>query len=384
MGSGAPNVIASNVPPGRVRIFVCGDVMTGRGVDQILAEPGSPRLYERWISSAEDYVRLAEHRNGPIPRAVEASYVWGDALDEWRRSTPDVRIVNLETSVTGGGRAAPKGINYRMSPANIGCLTAAGVDCCVLSNNHVIDWGRNGLLETLDTLHGHGFATAGAGRDLREARRPAVLELARGGRVLVAGLCAVSSGVPQDWAAGPARPGVNLVELSASAARELGDELRAVRRPRDLVVASVHWGQNWGYEVSETEQAFAGALVDLAGVDLVHGHSSHHPKAMALHRGRLVLYGCGDFLDDYEGIGGHEAFRGDLVLMCFADLDARDGRMLALEMAPFRIRRFRLERAAADDVDWLADRLDREAARFGGRVSSVGSRLVFSAGERRG
>jgi poly-gamma-glutamate capsule biosynthesis protein CapA/YwtB (metallophosphatase superfamily) len=380
MGADAQNPIPPAVAPYGVRICLCGDVMTGRGVDQILSEPGEPRLYERWISSADDYVRLAERRNGPIPRAVEASYVWGDALAEWRRFAPDVRIINLETAVTCSGQAVPKGVNYRMNPANVGCLAAANLDCCVLSNNHVIDWGRRGLLETLDVLQGHGLATAGAGRNLEEARRPAVLELARGGRVLVVGLAATSCGVPQDWIAGPEQPGVNLVELSVSTARALGEQLRPLRRPGDLVVASVHWGGNWGYEVPEAEQALARALIDLADVDLVHGHSSHHPKAMELHRGKLVLYGCGDFIDDYEGIGGHEGFRSDLALMYVADLDVRDGRMLALQMAPFRIRRFRLERAGARDVDWLRARLDREAARFGGRVVACGDHLAFDSG----
>lgn len=378
MGSGAQMPDASIAPPGCVRVFVCGDVMTGRGVDQIMAEPGEPRLYERWISSAEDYVSLAERCNGPIPRGVDASYVWGGALEEWRSAAPDVRIVNLETSVTLSGRAVAKGINYRMNPANVDCLTAAALDCCVLSNNHVLDWGRSGLLQTLDTLHGRGLATAGAGRNLREAKRPAILDLARGGRVLVVGLCTSSSGVPRDWAAGPARPGVNLVEPCTAAATALGEELRQFRQPGDLVVASIHWGANWGYEVPEPERAFAHALIELAGVDLVHGHSSHHPKAMEAHNGKLVLYGCGDFLDDYEGIGGHEGYRSDLVLMYFADLDARDGRLRALKMAPFRIRRFRLERAGAADIGWLADRLGREAARFGSKVSASGERLAFT------
>jgi poly-gamma-glutamate synthesis protein (capsule biosynthesis protein) len=380
MGAGAQIPANPSGSPGRVRIFVCGDVMTGRGIDQILAHPSEPRLYEASLSSAEDYVRLAEDRNGPVPRAVEADYIWGDALDEWRWSAPDVRIANLETSVTRSGRALPKGINYRMNPANADCLTAAGLDCWVLSNNHVLDWGKEGLLETLDTLHGHGLATAGAGRDLAEARRPAVVQSARGGRVLVVGLGVSSSGIPRDWAAGTARPGVNLVGLTASAARALGEELEPLRRPGDLLVASVHWGGNWGYDIGEAEQAFAHALIELADVDLVHGHSSHHPKAMELHQGKLVLYGCGDFINDYEGIGGYEIYRGDLALMYFADLDLGDGRLLGLEMAPFRIRRFRLERAGGKDVAWLADRLDREAARFGGRVSTSGPRLVFAGG----
>lgn len=68
------------------------------------------------------------------------------------RAAPDFRIINLETSITTSEDWAPKDIHYRMHPANIPCLTVAKVDCCVLANNHVLDWGRSGLVETLETL----------------------------------------------------------------------------------------------------------------------------------------------------------------------------------------------------------------------------------------
>ena len=99
-----------------------------------------------------DYVHLAEAANGPIPRGVDPSYIWGAALDEFDRMRPDARIINLETSITRSEDYARKGINYRMSPENADCLKAAAIDCCVLGNNHVLDWGRRGLLDTLATL----------------------------------------------------------------------------------------------------------------------------------------------------------------------------------------------------------------------------------------
>ena len=100
------------------------------------------------------------------------------------RAAPDARIINLETAITVSDRYRPKGINYRMHPANIGCLTAAGVDCCALANNHVLDWGVAGLEETLATLDVAGIRRAGAGRDLEEGMAPAVLSVPGKGRVL--------------------------------------------------------------------------------------------------------------------------------------------------------------------------------------------------------
>ena len=156
-----------------LRLFLCGDVMLGRGVDQILASPSPPELFEPQVTSAVTYLQLAEEVNGPIPRRVAPDYVWGDALLVLTEQPVAARIVNLETAVTTSDRYCPKGINYRMHPDNAACLTAGRVDCCVLANNHVLDWGREGLIETLDTLRRAGMGTAGAGRDARrQGHRP--------------------------------------------------------------------------------------------------------------------------------------------------------------------------------------------------------------------
>lgn len=140
-------------------LLLTGDVMLGRGIDQIHARANSPELHEPFVSSALAYVALAEARSGPIPRGVSCDYIWGDALDAFRAA--DLRIINLETALTCAERPAPKGIHYRYHPANLACLTAAGIDCCVLANNHVLDWGEQGLLETLDALDSAGLPHAG-------------------------------------------------------------------------------------------------------------------------------------------------------------------------------------------------------------------------------
>jgi len=171
--------------PELVTLFLCGDVMLGRGIDQILPHPGDPRLYEPAVASATTYVELAERAHGPILRSVDFAYVWGEALEALRDAAPDLRIINLETSITRSADAVAKGINYKMDPDNAACLSAAGIDACVLANNHVLDWGRTGLLETLATLERLGVKSAGAGRDAAAAEAPAVLPVPGRGRVLV-------------------------------------------------------------------------------------------------------------------------------------------------------------------------------------------------------
>lgn len=349
-----------------MRLFLSGDVMTGRGIDQILPRPNDPAIHEGFLKSAADYVALAERASGPIPRAVAPGYIWGDALAEIDRRGPDLRIVNLETAVTARGLPEPKGINYRMNPANIACLGAAKIDCCVLSNNHVLDWGEDGFADTLAALDAAGIAVAGAGRDREAAWRPAILP-APGGRLLVFAVGSASAGVPAHWAAGPGRPGVARIgEADDAGARRVARTVMRWRRPGDRVVVSIHWGGNWGYAVPEEHRRFAGILVAEAGVDLVHGHSSHHPIALERVGGRPVLYGCGDFVNDYEGISGYEAYRPDLSLAYFVDLGGAEAEVT---MVPFRMRRFRLERATAADARWLAERLDRECRRLGAGVS---------------
>src|SRR5512139_2429220 len=98
-----------------------------------------------------------------------------------------------------------------MHPDNIPCITAARIECCSLANNHILDWGRPGLVETLETLKKAGLKSSGAGRNLREAESPAVVEVAGKGRVLVFSFGSETSGIPLSWAAAESRPGVNLL-----------------------------------------------------------------------------------------------------------------------------------------------------------------------------
>lgn len=352
-------------------LFLCGDVMIGRGIDQILPHPAPPRLHEGYLTSARQYVEIAEQANGPIPKPVSYDYIWGDALEELERVGPDFRIVNLETAVTVSEAWHPKGINYRMHPDNIPCLSAAGIDCCALANNHVLDWGETGLIETLRTLEAADIKITGAGRNQVQAEAPAILEVPSKGRVLVFAFGDVSSGAPPSWAASGTRPGINLIpNLSTATAERIAKRVRTLRRPGDVVVVSIHWGGNWGYEIPSRQRAFARALIDGGGADILHGHSSHHPKGLEVYRNRPILYGCGDFLNDYEGIGGYEDFRDDLTLMYFPSVDSDGGVLESLTMIPMQIRNFRLNQPAKKDIEWLAALLDRESRRFGARVES--------------
>jgi poly-gamma-glutamate capsule biosynthesis protein CapA/YwtB (metallophosphatase superfamily) len=361
----------------RLTLWLAGDVMTGRGIDQIQAHPVAPLLYERWVRDARDYVRLAEQFNGPVPAPVAPDYIWGDALAEIERRQPELRLVNLETAITTSDEAWPdKGIHYRMHPANIGCLTAARIDCCTLANNHVLDWGRAGLLQTLRTLQEAGIHSAGAGGNLDAAWTPATLPLSGGGRLLVFSWGSPDSGVPPAWGATLKRSGVALLaDFKEASAQHVAALVARQRQPGDRVVVSLHWGGNWGVEVPQLHRRFAQRLIELGAADLVHGHSSHHPRPIEVYRGHLILYGCGDLINDYEGITSQERFDPSAVCLYFVQIARDTGALEKLEIVPMQLHRLRLRHAQAAARRGLQSLFETEGRHFntGVQVQADGS-----------
>ena len=353
-----------------ITIFMCGDVMTGRGIDQVLPHPGDPLIHEPYMKSARGYVEIAEKANGQIQKPVSFSYIWGDAIKELERVAPDVRIINLETSVTKSNDFwESKEIHYRMHPENIPTIKAAKIDYCSLANNHVLDWEYSGLTETLETLKKANIKSGGAGENLIEAEIPAVIEVEGKGRVIVFSYGAETSGIPFNWAALKDKAGVNLLkDLSDKTVRQIKKKIWKVKKEGDIVVASIHWGGNWGFHIPPEQIEFAHMLIDDAAVDIIHGHSSHHVKGIEVYKDKPIIYGCGDFINDYEGIGSYEDFRDDLTLMYFVSMDLSTGKLVHLQMTPMQIKQFKVNRASRADSLWLRDTLNREGKEFGTRV----------------
>jgi poly-gamma-glutamate synthesis protein (capsule biosynthesis protein) len=166
-----------------------------------------------------------------------------------------------------------------------------------------------------------------------------------------------------------------LHDLSEATASQIARHMRQFQQPGDLLIASIHWGENWGYDIPAEQIAFAHRLVE-EGVAVVHGHSSHHVKAIEVFKERLILYGCGDFITDYEGIRGYEDFRGDLSLMYLPELETGTGRLLSARLVPFRMRRFRLETAPKEDAQWLCSLLNGVSNSFGTQFRLANGREV--------
>lgn len=349
----------------RISLALCGDIMTGRGVDQAFATSCDPVLYERSVRDARRYLELAEHENGSIPAPISPGYPWGDARSHLDQNAADLFVGNLETSITTHSEPwEGKGIHYRMHPENTECLKQLGLDCASLANNHVLDWGRDGLEETLSSLNKAGIQFAGAGRRLKSAAEAAKYHR-EDTRLLVFGIGTTDSGIPQTWEATASRSGVHLLpDYNRDTIGALIKRVQSRSTTDDLVICSIHWGGNWGWNVPDLHEQLAHRLIEEANVDLIHGHSSHHPKPLDVHDGKLILYGCGDLMNDYKGISGHESYRGDLSVLYRAEVDPESGVLQELRLHVFQIHRMRLRTASTDDTRWLMNTLNRHGEPF--------------------
>ncbi len=324
-----------------MKLFLGGDVMLGRGVDQIMKYKGDPELKESFIKDARYYVPDEMKKFTQPGNFVLDNYIWNDLLKDPNFLESDLKIVNLETSVTESDEYdLQKEIHYKMHPKNVPVLKY--VDFCSIANNHIMDFGRTGLLETLNSLT---VPYAGAGRNLAEAARP---KLVNGIKIF----CAAThyAGLPKNWRATD-EPGVNLIldEFDFLAF------LNRIRKEKsnEFIVVSIHWGSNWGYTVESKHRKWAQRLID-SGVDLVHGHSSHHFKPMEIYKGKLILYGCGDLINDYEIIPRREKYMDDINLAYYPTYE--NGVLTKLEIVPYTLKNLQLKRVY--DLDRIVERLN--------------------------
>jgi len=136
----------------------------------------------------------------------------------------------------------------------------------------------------------------------------------------------------------------------------------------DVTVLSIHWGGNWGYEVHQEFRDFARAVIDQGGIDVVFGHSSHHPKGIEVYHKKLIVYGAGDLINDYEGITngrGTRIYRGELSLMYFPVIDVETGHLQELKLVPVRMRHFQLQHCSDEEISWLHNTMNQECRRLG-------------------
>lgn len=286
------------------------------------------------------------------------AYPWGDTLAALR--TADLRLVNLECVMTDRQErwadGAHKAFYFRATPATIESLRRAHVDFAALANNHSLDFGARGMLDTVRLLDGARIAHAGAGEDEDAAQEPALLA-ARGQRISVLSY----ADYPAEWAASDDSPGINY--LPVSMAPEIQDRLRrALARARaesDLVLLSVHWGPNMRLRPTPEFREFARAAVD-AGADVFWGHSAHVAQGVELWGGKPILYDTGDFVDDYAV---DPELRNDLSAIFLLELEPPHVRRVRI--VPVSIGAMQVNLARGRDREVFLERMGRLCAELG-------------------
>jgi poly-gamma-glutamate capsule biosynthesis protein CapA/YwtB (metallophosphatase superfamily) len=211
-------------------------------------------------------------------------------------SRADIAIVNLETAVTEGGEAAVKEYVFRAPATAFEALRSAGVDVATIANNHGMDYGTTGLVDTLAASRGTGVSLVGGGANTRDAYAPLRFSV-KGQRIaIIAATQVLDSELAAAWTAAPNRPGL----ASALDEPRLVRAVREARATSDTVVVYLHWGEELTACPTESQTSLAATVVR-AGADVVVGSHAH----VALGAGRLgrafVDYGLGNFVFYTDG-----------------------------------------------------------------------------------
>ncbi|MFQ5966652.1 MAG: CapA family protein [Acidimicrobiia bacterium] len=314
-----------------MRLALAGDTMLGRGVAEAIEAKGPTSLFAPGIR---------------------------DLL-----SDADLVVLNLECCISNRGERWPdprKPFFFRAPLTAAETLLDLGVDCVTLANNHALDFGVEALADTLEVLSDAGIATTGAGRNVEEARRPAILD-GNGRRLCFVGV----TDHPADFAAG-SRPGVAFADLQGGQTPTwLTDLISDLAEDCDDVIVTPHWGPNMTTTPRSHVRAAARSFLE-AGATLIAGHSAHVFHGIDW----PVLYDLGDFVDDYAV---DPQLRNDLGLLWLVDFDASGPKRV--EVVPLALD-FCFTRLANDDESaWIATRFRRACAEFDTEVheTSTGS-----------
>ena len=210
----------------------------------------------------------------------------------------DIRLGNLELPLTERGQQAQKDYTFRAPPSVVAGLTSAGFNVLTLANNHVLDYGAEGLLDTLAALDRAGIAHPGAGRNRAEAHAPAVLTV-RGVRLAILAYVntpddGVSGWVAESTRAGPSTPGV-----AWGTADTVRREVAAARGKADLVIVALHAGWEYTGPPSPVQRELAYAAID-AGAALVLGAHPHVLQGIELYKQAPIVYSLGNFIFDVD------------------------------------------------------------------------------------
>ena len=202
----------------------------------------------------------------------------------------DLTFGNLEGPISSRGRNQGSIYSFRAKPEVIEGLKFAGFDILSLVNNHIWDWGKAALEDTVDILKYAGIETIGAGKNYKEANKPAIKEI-NGEKIAI---LAYTNLYPKSLEAAENSAGISSFEIE-----KIKNEIKELKTSQaaDIVIISFHWGEEYQTRSNKTQQNIAHALID-AGTDLIIGHHPHVVQEVEPYRGGWAAYSLGNFVFD--------------------------------------------------------------------------------------
>lgn len=268
-------------------------------------------------------------------------YPYGALGKEIRKA--DIAFANLECPLTDGGRPVLKrpDLVFRGSTENVKTLKKAGFDILNLANNHTMDQGREGLLETLSLLEEEGIMSLGAGSSRIEARMPVFME--RGiTRIGFLGYCDFppEGYIYDEHGADVARPDL----------KSLRQEVESAGRQCDFLAVSFHWGKEFDSYPGELQRRLAHEAID-SGADIVIGHHPHVLQGVEQYKGKLIFYSLGNFVFDRQ----LHMWTDESVML---DIAVAGGECKSVRLIPVRIRECRPVIVVGEEAGEVLKRYD--------------------------
>lgn len=297
--------------------------------------------------------------------AYGPGYPWGNVLSTLKKA--DIFIANLECVISSYDKrwTKPKAFYFRAKPLAIETLKLANVSCVNLANNHTLDYQEQGLLETIELLDTAGIRHCGAGKNIYEAMKPAILE--KKFKAAVLGF----ADQERDFAAAETKPGINYIpiDLKEKNLTKVRDTVKSAKSIADLVIFSMHWGPNMALRPSKIFTEFAHRVIDF-GADIFHGHSAHLFQGIEIYRNKLIMYDTGDLVDDYY-VGED---KNDQQLLFFVKVTDR---IEKIEMIPLHISNCQVNLASEFTFDEICGRMTKLSAEFVTKIRKKIDRMVI-------
>lgn len=343
-----------------------GDNMLGRAVQLTLPyqTPGAEDITDS--QRAQDYlddilpnVDISTIRN----QNYDGTYLWGNLPFDLQEN---VRIINLEAAPTltiNNPDIPKKSIHYHINVNNLPHVFAKFARPYVISlaNNHSMDMGHTTFVnETLPIVQN----SVGAGMNLTAATTPRII-----GNIAIFAFGAGCAGIPQDWQASTHEPGIAYLPPITSyqnvelAFKSIYTAIQAANVIDKCIVITIHWGPNWATvnDGQEYREWLAHRLIDDANVSLIHGHSSHHIRGIEIYKNKLIIYGAGDFINDYEAIYSSYNTASALYVV---DIDDTNYTLTSLILIPFKTQKLQCMALTNDvQIDALLAFVNRQSLR---------------------